>query len=158
MANARFIFKHLVGQVHDTLFGEMRDEAGVRAMVEDGRCRAVPLRRHGAYLHLAVVERFLQWRLIVYVSVRVPFLNRGIHVKHLIVMAPVEYIHAAYIPCQVYKKPARRDILRELPRHVERGDADLGVMDALIGPFLQILTHVDEIDEGDILIRNLDML
>ena len=77
------------GYIDQPFFSEVRDQAGIRAMVNDGGRRMRPTRSKRAQFHLPEVEGFFERRFTLYVGIRIPFLDGSVYVEHLIVMAPV---------------------------------------------------------------------
>ena len=96
-----------IADVQQALFGEVRNEAGVGAVL-DYHCGSGlgPFGCHAAEIHLPPVERHLLRRRALGVLVRVPQLDGGVHVEHAAVVAPLEDVAAVNVPGQVNQQVA----------------------------------------------------
>ena len=147
----------LPADVDQALLDEMRDEPGIRTVLDDGRrALGLPLRRHPAKVHVAPVERL--FRRMGSTLVRVPQLSRGVDIHHAVVAAPLQDLEGVDVPGQVDQKVAGPDVLREQLAHVLLGHAVAHETDPLGGPWLQLGRAVFKIHHRDIFRRHLDVL
>ena len=146
----------LLADVDQALLHEMRDQAGVRAVLDDrGRALGLPLRRHAAEIHVAPVQRLLGR--VGAALVRIPELGRRVDVHHAVVAAPLENLKRVDVPGEIDEDVSLADVLGEQPAHVVLGHAIAHEADALGGPRLELRRAILEIHDRDILRRHLDV-
>ena len=127
----------------------MRNQARIGAVVHHGGGGAViPFGDHLADQHLAVVERLLKRALIMDARVRVPFFDRSINLKDLVVMAPRQYVITAASPSEVYDEPAGGYVFRKCLSYVYRSDLLLGIAHAFFDPYFKFAALVGKVDYG----------
>ncbi len=147
------------GNIKKPLFCEMGNKPGIGAVVQHGgRGIMGPIRRHLAEFHLFEIKRFLKRRFFVDIGVRVPFLDRGIHVENLILMTPGEHIKRVDIPRKIDDHASGRNVFGKRSRDIDGAELFLRVADAFFDPRREFLALVGEIEDRNILVRNTDML
>src|ERR1019366_2411057 len=145
-----------VADVEESLFRKVRDQAGVRAVLENRRrALRLPLRDQAANVHVPPVERLLGGVLLRAGGVWVPQLGRRVHVEHTVAVTPVEDLARIDVPREIDDDVARPDVRAEERSHVLHRDAVADEPDALRGPLLQFLRTVLEIHHRDVFGRDL---
>ena len=149
-----------LADVDQALLGEVRDQAGVGAVLDHRRRPLLlPLGGHPPDVHVAPVERALGRMLVGPAGVRIPQLGRGVDVEHAVVVAPLQDLAGVDVPGQVDQQVARRQMLAQ-----QRGpDCPACTRSRTkrtpeFGPGPQLRRAVLEIHDRDVCRRNLDQL
>ena len=95
--------------------------------------------------HVPGIERVLGRIGPVVIAIRVPFLDRGVHIKHLVFMAPGKHVEGVDIPGQIDDHAAVGDVLGKRTRDIDRTQFFLRVTDAFFDPGREFFTFVREI-------------
>ncbi len=103
-----------------------------------------------AKAHLPLVEGLLVRRGREPFPVRVPDLDRGVQVEHVMVMAPGHDLAAVDVPGEIDEQPPGREVLGEDRSKVLRGDAPPEIADPLRRPGGQGGLLVLEVQDRDL--------
>jgi len=122
------------GDVQQPLFHEMRDQAGVGAVIPHGGGRAAPSGHQFHRARVAAVERFVDCRLAVELIRRIPGLERSVRIEHIVLARPLEDAEEIDAPGQVDDQVACADLRTEQPAEVGRHDALAHPAYALLAP------------------------
>ena len=140
-----------VADVDQALLDEVRDEAGVGAVLDDGgRALGLPLLQHAPQVHVAVVEGLGGRVGIRAAGVGIPQLGRGVDVAHAVFVAPLENLTGVDVPGQVDEDVTGADILGQQLGHVALGHAIAHEADTLLDPRRELRLAVGEIHHGDV--------
>jgi hypothetical protein len=92
------------------LLHEMRDEAGIRAVLDNGRrALRLPLRRHAAEVHVTPVKGL--FRRMGAGLVGIPQLGRRVDIHHAVVAAPLQDLERVDVPGEVDEDVAIAHVL-----------------------------------------------
>jgi hypothetical protein len=153
------VLLHLLADVEEPLLREVRDQAGVGAVLDHRRgALLLPAGHHPTEVHVAPVEGALGGVLVLRSLVGVPDLDRGVHVEYAVVVAPLEDLAGVDVPGQVDDHVTGADVLLQNRRHVRAGDLLLHERDALLRPGGEHLPPVLEVHHRDVLRRHLHVL
>ena len=144
----------------ERLLGEVRHEAGVGAVLDDGRRPPVvgPPGDHVADAHVPYVERAIERMGVGRVLVGIPHLDRRVEVAHAVIAAPFEDGVAVDVPRQVEQDVARADVAAQHLVEVVARDVIDHVADAL-GEFVgDARAVVDHVEHGDARRRYIELL
>ena len=145
--------------VDQALLGEMRDQAGVGAMLDHRRGALVlPPGDQAPDGHVPPVKRSLGRVLVRRPGIGIPQLGGGVHIQHSVVVAPLEDLAGVDVPGEVDEEVARGQIFAEQPAHIFLRHAVAHKPHAPGGPRLQLRRPVLEIHDGDVPGRDLDQL
>ena len=122
------------------------------------RPRLTPLGDHPAQIHVAPVEGPLGRVFVGGSSVRVPEFHRSIDVEDAPVVAPLHDFAAINIPRQVDQQISGGKVLTQQAPHVLRRHAILDESHALGDPGLQGFVVLVEVDRGDALGIDLEVM
>ena len=84
--------------IQQGLLYEVRNEAGIRAMINNSSRRIFPITGKIPQLHLPPVKRFFKRALRINSLIRIPTFNRSINVQYIVIMAPLNDFIGADIP------------------------------------------------------------
>ena len=120
---AEFLVREgLLRNVEQCMLGEMADQPRVGAMFDHRRRPGLaPAGDHAPQIHVPPVERSLGRVLVVGSRVRIPELDRRVHIQDAPVVAPLHDFATIDVPCQVDQEVAVGDVL---PQQTARGSPE----------------------------------
>jgi hypothetical protein len=146
-------------EISSAALGEVGDEAGVGAVLQDGGgARLDPLRLHPAQIHVAPVEGPLGGVLVLGPGVGVPDLDRGVDVEDAVVVAPLQDLAGVDVPGQVDEDVAGAQVLPQQAGHVLARHPLVRELHALPQPGLERVAPVLEVHHRDVPGRHADVL
>jgi hypothetical protein len=91
------------------------------------------------------------------VRVRIPHLNRGVHIEHVVIMAPFEQVDCTEIPGEIDQQISCTEITLENVAIVVVGDALLYVADPSFKDRADAMSIVDHVEYGHLTGRSVEM-
>ena len=147
------------GDVEEGLLREMADEAGIGAMLENGRrAGRAPVGDHPPQVHVAPVERqfvgLRRYRMLV----RIPHFDGGVEIEHPLVMAPLHDLAAVDVPGEIDEEITCGEVLAEDLAEVVGGDPLAHEAHAPFHPGADRRFEGLEVEDRDVVGRHLDVV
>ena len=140
------------------MFREVGDQARIGAVIDHRRRSFVvaPLSIIFRMFHVPVVERVLGRVVALRILVRIPHLDGGVDVEHLMVAAPLEHGVAFDIPGEVDDQVAGADVFRQQLPVIFFRHAVKNIIDAALQGVFDPRAVIDEIHDRDIFRGHVD--
>ncbi len=154
------LFEHRGGDLEQRPLREVADEAGVRAVVDDGG-RPLGLRIEPVFQqpdpHLTGIQTAFVRRLVLDVAVGIPLLERGVEVADIVLAAPGQHVERLDVPGEIDDDVARAHELAEHRRVVVLRQPRLLEHHAGLQRVFDLRAHVLEVHDGDAVGRHVDV-